>query len=100
MYIHKFNYTNLHDVHYIYSLSSHLESYFSVRLKLYSFRPVVMLYRSVRNITVSAFVNSAFVPEYCAAAQREKEQGIEAGGVVVVKVVVPVGKWDNLKKKG
>lgn len=24
-----------------------------------------MLYKSVRKITVSAFVNSAFVPEYC-----------------------------------
>lgn len=46
-------------------LSSHLESYFNVRLKLYSFLPVDMLYRSVRNITVSALVNSAFVPEYC-----------------------------------
>lgn len=48
-----------------YLLSSHLESYFNVRLKLYSLRPLVKLYRSVRKITVSALVNSAFVPEYC-----------------------------------
>lgn len=41
-----------------------MESYLSVRLKLKSFRPVVILYKSVRKITVSAFVNSAFVPEY------------------------------------
>lgn len=44
-------------------LSSHLESYFNVLLKLYSFLPVVKLCRSVRKITVSAFVNSALVPE-------------------------------------
>ena len=49
----------------MYLLSSHLESYFKVLLKLYSFRPVVTLYMSDRKITVSAFVNSAFVPEYC-----------------------------------
>lgn len=48
-----------------YALSNHLESYFNVRLKLYSLRPFVKLYRSVRKITVSALVNSAFVPEYC-----------------------------------
>lgn len=33
-----------------------------------------MLYRSVRNITVSALVNSAFVPEYCADGTRERER--------------------------
>lgn len=60
-----------------YSLSSHLESYFRVRLKLNTFLPVVMLYRSVRNITVSALVNSAFVPEYCGkrkGGERERER--------------------------
>lgn len=50
-------------------LSSHFESYFRVRLKLYSFLPVDMLYRSVRNITVSALVNSALVPEYCGESE-------------------------------
>lgn len=56
-----------------YLLSSHLESYFNVRLKLYSFRPLVKLYKSVRKITVSALVNSAFVPEYC---EKKKKMGI------------------------
>lgn len=45
-------------------LSSHLESYFNVLLKLNSLLPVVRLCRSVLKMTVSALVNSAFVPEY------------------------------------
>lgn len=50
----------------MYSLSSHLESYLSVLLKANSFLPVVKLCRSVLKMTVSALVNSAFVPEYSA----------------------------------
>lgn len=56
--------TNITQTQTQYLLSNHLESYFKVRLKLYSFRPVDILYKSVRNMTVSALVNSAFVPEY------------------------------------
>lgn len=56
----------------VYLLSNHLESYLSVRLNLYSRRFADVLYKSVRKITVSAFVNSAFVPEYCVCV-REKE---------------------------
>lgn len=48
----------------LYLLSSHFESYFKVRLNENSRLPVVKLCRSVLKITVSAFVNSAFVPEY------------------------------------
>ncbi len=43
-------------------LSSHLESYFIVRLNGCTFCPVVKLYKSVLKITVSAFVNSATDP--------------------------------------
>jgi len=50
---------------FFYLLSNHLESYLSVRLNLYSKRFADVLYKSVRKITVSAFVNSALVPEYC-----------------------------------
>lgn len=57
----------------VYLLSNHLESYLSVRLNLYSRRFADVLYKSVRKITVSAFVNSAFVPEYCVCA-RERER--------------------------
>lgn len=60
----------------VYLLSNHLESYLSVRLNLYSRRFADVLYKSVRKITVSAFVNSAFVPEYCVCA-REREKEIE-----------------------
>lgn len=52
-------------IYTVYLLSNHLESYFNVRLKLYSFRPDDILYKSVRKMTVSALVNSALVPEYC-----------------------------------
>lgn len=58
-----------------YLLSNHLESYLSVRLNLYSKRFADVLYKSVRKITVSAFVNSAFVPEYCVRkGEREGEK--------------------------
>lgn len=55
-----------------YLLSNHLESYFRVRLKLYSLRPDDILYKSVRKITVSALVNSALVPEYYNVEHRTR----------------------------
>lgn len=48
-----------------YSLSSHLASYLRVLRNGNSRLPDVRLYKSLLKITGSAFVNSAFVPEYC-----------------------------------
>lgn len=51
-------------------LSSHLASYLSVLRNGNSRLPDVRLYKSLRKITGSAFVNSAFVPEYCREGER------------------------------
>lgn len=66
---------NIIYIYYIffYLLSSNLESYLTVRLKLASLRPFVRLYRSERKMTESALVNSALVPAYFKERQPEKE---------------------------
>lgn len=55
---------------YQHLLSSHLASYLSVLRNGNSRFPDVRLYKSLLKITGSAFVNSAFVPEYCSRARK------------------------------